>query len=121
MPTGHQLRHQTPSDHPSPTRHKHAHAFLPFIRYQLYCLRRNSRPASDIRASRLDAYGSIAIPIASLGAGMLLATFGARSALEDFALLLAVGAVLMVTNRAIRGIGRPDSWVDGSPEPQATP
>jgi hypothetical protein len=52
---------------------------------------------------------------------MLLATFGARSALEDFALLLAVGAVLMVTNRAIRGIGRPDSWVDGSPEPQATP
>jgi MFS family permease len=60
--------------------------------------------------SVLSLSGALVTPISPIVAGALLLAIGVNWAMTAFGAILLVGVVMMVANKAVRRIGRPDTW-----------
>ena len=69
----------------------------------------------------LSLSGTLVRPIAPVVAGALLLATGVNLSMTVFGAILLLGVVLMIANRGIRRIGRPDTWAAELIEWPATP
>ena len=60
--------------------------------------------------SVLSLSSTLMTPASPIVAGLLLVVLGVNGAITAFGAVLLVGVVLMIANRSIRRIGRPDTW-----------